>query len=432
MKWESVFMKILLVGVGGVGESFATIAKRRDPSGKRFQLIVLADYNLTRAVEVQTKLVDQERFPTEQVNARNGEEIIALAKKYDVDLIMNTCDPSFNEVIFDSAYEAGCNYMDCAMTVSTAHKTDPFHQCGTQLGDYQFAKDELWKEKGLLALCGSGVEPGMSDVFSRFAEKHLFDEIEEIGIRDGNNFYLEGVDVAFGFSIWTTIEECLNPPIIWEKDKGWFTTEPFSEPEIFILPEGIGPVEMVNVEHEEVMFIPKHINKGLKRVTFKMGLGDAFIGCLKYLKALNLDRIDMHVKIGDSEITPREFITRCAPNPVEVGKKMKGKTCAGTWIKGKKDGMERQIYLYQVADNEECVEKLDCQAVVAQTAFVPVLMCELISKGVWKGVGVKVPEQFDPDPFVESMDAYEFPGRLMEMDSQYKQASDFQKIIKML
>ncbi len=421
-------MKVLLIGVGGVGEAMAVIANRRDPAGEWMEKMVLADYDAQRAQEVADKIGDSTRFPAEKINARNSEEIIALAKKYSVDVIMNACDPSFNETIFDSAFEAGCNYMDCAMTLSKPHPQEPYSKAHIKLGDYQFERNSKWEEKGLLALVGSGVEPGMADVYAKYAEKHLFDEIEEIGIRDGANLEIEGVDVAFGFSIWTTIEECLNPPVIWERDKGWFTTEPFSEPEIFTLPGGIGDVEMVNVEHEEVLLVPRYIDKGLKRVTFKFGLGDEFINCLKYLKALNLDSKDTKIKVGDTEITPREFVAKCAPNPIEIGRKMVGKTCAGTWVKGKKDGLERQVYLYQIADNQECIKRLDCQAVVAQTAFNPVLSLELIAKGIWQGNGVKGSEAFDPDPFVDLMDAYEFPGGLMEMDSEYKTMFDAQQL----
>jgi len=162
---------------------------------------------------------------------------------------------------------------------------------------------------------GSGVEPGMSDVLARYAEKHFFDEIEEIGIRDGNNLEVKGVDIAFGFSIWTTIEECLNPPVILEKDKGWYTTEPFSQPEVFRLPEGIGEVEMVNVEHEEVLLIPRYIDKGLKRVTFKFGLGNEFIQALKYLQVLNMDRKDMAVDVGGPYHYPQGFFWQSSSRP---------------------------------------------------------------------------------------------------------------------
>jgi len=401
-------MKVLLVGVGGVGEAIATIAKSR----KWVELVVLADYNLDRVKEVQKKLKDPKRFPAEWIDASKQELIEKMAKKYKVDLIMNACDPLYNEPIFDAAYNAGCNYMDMAMTLSTPHPKKPFEKCGVKLGDYQFERAKAWEKKGLLCIVGLGVEPGMADVFAKYAELHLFDEIEEIGIRDGANIEIKGYEFAPNFSIWTTIEECLNPPVIWEKGKGWFTTPPFSEPETFDFPEGIGKVEVVNVEHEEVLLVPRWVNT--KRMTFKYGLGDQFIGVLKTLHMLGLDNKEK-IKVKGVEVAPRDVVAACLPDPAHLGDKMFGKTCAGTWVKGRKDGKPRQVYLYQVADNVECMKRLGCQSVVAQTAFNAVIGWDLLEHGVWKGVGVLGPEAFAPEPFMEKMADYGFPYGIKEM-----------------
>lgn len=400
-------MKVLLVGVGGVGEAIAVIAK----SQPWVEQVVLSDYNIERVKEVQAKLGDTQRFPGEWVDASYQDKIEELAKKYKVDLIMNACDPSFNVPIFEAAYNYGCTYMDMAMSLSEPHPTDPYRQCGVKLGDYQFERAELWEKKGLLALLGLGVEPGMADIFARYAQDYLFDEIEEIGVRDGANLEVRGYEFAPNFSIWTTIEECLNPPVIWEADKGWYTTEPFSEPEVFEFPEGIGKIECVNVEHEEVLLIPRWIK--CKRVTFKYGLGDQFINVLKTLKMLGLDNKEP-IKVKDVWVAPRDVVAACLPDPAHLGDKMFGKTCAGTWVKGIKDGKPRQVYIYQVADNEECMRRLGCQAVVAQTAFNPVIGWELLEHGIWKGVGVLGPEAFDPIPFMERMESYGFPYKIKE------------------
>lgn len=401
-------MKVLLVGVGGVGEAIAAIAKPR----KWIEKMVLADYNLARAKEVQSKLKDPTRFPAEWIDASKQNLVEELAKKYSVDLIMNACDPVYNEPIFDAAYNVGCNYMDMAMTLSKPHPEKPYEKCGIKLGDYQFERSKAWEEKGILCLVGLGVEPGMADVFAKYAEKHLFDEIEELGIRDGANIVIKGFDFAPNFSIWTTIEECLNPPVIWEKEKGWFTTEPFSEPEVFDFPGGIGKVEVVNVEHEEVLLMPRWVK--CKRATFKYGLGDQFIGVLKTLHMLGLDNKEK-IKVKDVEVAPRDVVAACLPDPAHLGDRMEGKTCAGTWIKGKKDGKEKQVYMYQVADNAECMKAWDCQAVVAQTAFNAVIGMDLLEHGIWKGTGVLGPEAFDPDPFLEKMADYGFPYGIKDM-----------------
>jgi len=240
----------------------------------------------------------------------------------------------------------------------------------------------------------------------------LFDEIEEIGVRDGSNLIVKGYDFAPNFSIWTTIEECLNPPVVWEKDKGWFTTEPFSEPEIFEFPEGIGKLEVINVEHEEVLLVPRWVK--CKRVTFKYALGDQFIGVLRTLHMLGLDN-KYPVKVKDVEVAPRDVVAACLPDPAHLGNLMEGLTCAGTWVKGRKNGKPRQVYIYQVADNKACMKKWGCQAVVAQTGFNPVIGMELLDKGIWKAVGVKGPEAFAAQPFMDRMTDYGFPWAVKEM-----------------
>ncbi len=401
-------MRVLLVGVGGVGEAIAAIAKRQ----AWIEQIVLADYSLERAKEVQAKLGDCERFPAEWVNANQQDLIEGLAKKYQVDLVMNACDPSFNVPIFEAAYNYGCTYMDLAMTLSEPHPQKPFELPGVKLGDYQFERAELWEKKGLLAVMGLGVEPGMADVFARYAQDHLFDSVEEIGIRDGANLEVHGYEFAPNFSIWTTIEECLNPPVIWEKARGWYTTQPFSEPETFEFPEGIGPLEVVNVEHEEVLLVPRWVK--CNRVTFKYGLGDQFIGVLKTLHMLGLDNKEP-VKVKDVMVAPRDVVAACLPDPAHLGDRMSGKTCAGTWVKGVKNGKPRQVYIYQIADNEECMKSWGCQAVVAQTAFNSVIGWDLLEHGVWKGAGVLGPEAFDPLPFMNKMNEYGFPFQIKEM-----------------
>lgn len=404
-------MKVLLVGVGGVGEAIAVIAKSKEWA----EQIVLADYNIERAKEVQKKLGDDGRFPVEFIDASKQENIEELARKYNVDLIMNAVDPVFNKQIFDAAYNVGATYMDMAMTLSEPHPTDPFNKPGIKLGDYQFEKAADWEKKGLLALVGFGVEPGMVDVFARYAQDHLFDDIEEMGIRDGANLEIRGYEFAPNFSIWTTIEECLNPPVIWEEGKGWFTTEPFSEPEVFEFPEGIGPIEVVNVEHEEVLLVPRWVKT--KRMTFKYGLGDQFIGVLKTLKMLGLDNKEK-INVKGVMVAPRDVVAACLPDPAHLGDKMSGKTCAGIWVKGMKDGKSREVYMYQVTDNEESMKTWDCQAVVSQTAFSAVIVMELLNEGLWKGSGVLGPEAFPPEPFMERMEGYGFPYGIKEMTKE--------------
>ncbi len=403
-------MKVLLLGVGGVGEAIAAIARERP----WVTLLVLADYNLERATSVQRRLGDAGRFPAEWVDASDQHTVEGLIKLHGVDLVMNAVDPLYNQQIFDAAFACGVNYMDMAMTLSTPHPTDPENLPGVKLGDYQFERSGAWEKKGLLAMVGMGVEPGMADVFARYAADHLFDEIEEVGIRDGANLVVEGYDFAPSFSIWTTIEECLNPPVVWETGRGWYTTAPFSGKEVFDFPEGIGPIEVVNVEHEEVLLVPRWIKA--RRVTFKYGLGDQFIGVLRTLHTLGLDRKEK-MQVKGVAVAPRDVVAACLPNPAELGERMHGKTCAGTWVRGVKDGRRREVYLYQVADNATCMKRWGSQAVVAQTAFSPVIAWDLLEHGVWHGTGVLGPEAFDAVPFMNKMSEYEFPYGILEMQA---------------
>lgn len=401
-------MKILVIGSGGVGAAIAAIAKRRD----FFSKMIMADIDEGRAKEVAAKTGDS-RFSGVKIDASDTASMVQFARDNGITVILNSADPRFVMPIFDAAFEAGCTYLDMAMSLSKAHPEKPYELTGLKLGDEQFAKADQWKEKGLLAMVGLGVEPGLSDIFARYAADHLFSEIDEAGVRDGANLAVEGYRYAPGFSIWTTIEECLNPPVIWEKDKGWFTTAPFSEPEIFTFPEGIGPVECVNVEHEEVLLIPRVVD--CKRVTFKFGLGSDFINMLEVLHGIGLDSTTP-VKVPGGKVSPRDVVAACLPDPATLGDIMKGKTSAGLWVTGKgKNGKPREVYLYHVVDNEECMARDGAQAVVWQTAINPVVALELVANGVWSGTGVMEPEAFDPVPFLDLLKGdYESPWGIDE------------------
>jgi len=400
-------MRILVVGAGGVGGALVPIAKRRS----FFQAMIVADYDRDRAGEVVDR-ADDPRFRAAQVDASDRKALRGLIEAERVTHVLNAVDPRFVMPIFDAAFETGATYLDMAMSLSRPHPDRPHEQPGVMLGDEQFAAAEAWKARGVLALLGMGVEPGLSDVFARYAADHLFGEIDQIGVRDGANLVVEGYDFAPSFSIWTTIEECLNPPLIWEKDRGWFTTAPFSEPETFIFPEGIGPVDCVNVEHEEVVLIPRWVPAN--RVTFKYGLGEEFINVLEVLHKVGLDRTDK-VRVGGSEVSPRDVVAAALPDPATLGDRMSGKTCAGTWVTGVgKDGQPRAVYLYHVVDNEWSMREYGSQAVVWQTAINPVVALELLASGTWSGAGVQGPEAFDAVPFLDLLRDYGSPWGIAE------------------
>ena len=405
-------MRVLAIGSGGVGTSAALIAARRD----FFEAWICADYDEARARGLADRVAD-ERFSGIALDASDEAAVAEACRAYGITHVLNVVDPRFNMPIFDGAFAAGAHYLDTAMSLSRPHPERPHSDAFVKLGDEQFAKSDAWAERGLLALCGIGVEPGLADVFARYAADHLFDRIEEIGIRDGANLLVAGYDFAPSFSIWTTIEECLNPPVIWERDRGWFTTAPFSEPEVFDFPEGIGPVECVNVEHEEVLLVPRWIE--CERVTFKYGIGDEFIEVLKTLHKLGLDSTDP-VDVRGGRVSPRDVVAACLPDPAGLGDKMSGKTCAGTWVTGTgKDGQRREVYLYHVADNEWTMREYGTQAVTWQTAMNPVIALELLASGTWSGAGVLGPEAFDAVPYLDLMrDGYGQEWGLREQSSR--------------
>lgn len=410
-----------MVGAGGVGDAAARIAVERD----FFEVLVVADYDLSRAqatvAAASARRAGERRLVAAQVDASNAEAVAALIRKHSVTHVLNAVDPRYVMPIFTGAKAAGADYLDMAMSLSGKHPERPYELTGVMLGEQQFAQSADWETDGRLALVGIGVEPGLSDVFARYAADHLFSSIDELGTRDGANLVIRdetGKEIfAPGFSMWTVIEECLNPPLVWERERGWFTTAPFSEPEVFDFPEGIGPVECVNVEHEEVVLMPRWVDA--RRVTFKYGLGEQMIGILRVLNDLGLDRTDP-VSVKGVSVSPRDVVAACLPDPATIGPRMTGKTCAGLWVTGTgRDGAAREVYLYHVVDNEWSMTQYGAQCVVWQTAVNPIIALELLATGVWQGAGVLGPEAFDAVPFLDLLaaakpDGYGSPWAMQE------------------
>jgi saccharopine dehydrogenase-like NADP-dependent oxidoreductase len=390
-------MRALVIGAGGVGSAIANIASRKSFITE----LVIADYDASKAHAVTQKIQDP-RFTSVEVDAGDLVALEGLIRKVAPDVVINAVDPRFVMNIFNAAKNAGVNYMDMALSLSIAHPTDPFNKVGVKLGDDQFAQHDEWLSKGNYALIGIGIEPGMSDIFARYAQDYLFREIDAVTILDGSSLTVDGYEFAPSFSIWTTIEECLNPPLIW--NEGWHTAKPFTGGVTFDFPEGIGPVECVDVEHEEVVLIPQKIKA--KRVTFKYGLGNDFIQKLKTIHALGLSN-KQKVSYRGMEIAPRDFLASLLPDPATIGPVMHGKTCAGAHVAGlNKEGKPYACYIYNVVDNEWSMKNYGDQAVVWQTAINPVIAMELIANGTWKPAGVVGPEWLEPKPFLDLIESY--------------------------
>jgi saccharopine dehydrogenase-like NADP-dependent oxidoreductase len=390
-------MRALVIGAGGVGSAIANIASRKSFITE----LVIADYDASKAHAVTQKIQDP-RFTSVEVDAGDLAALEGLIRKVAPDVVINAVDPRFVMNIFNAAKNSGANYMDMALSLSIAHPTDPFNKVGVKLGDDQFAQHDEWLSQGNYALIGIGIEPGMSDIFAKYAQDYLFSEIDAVTILDGSSLTVDGYEFAPSFSIWTTIEECLNPPLIW--NEGWHTAKPFTGGVTFDFPEGIGPVECVDVEHEEVVLIPQKINA--KRVTFKYGLGNDFIEKLKTIHALGLSN-KQKVSYRGMEIAPRDFLASLLPDPATIGPIMHGKTCAGAHVAGlNKEGKPYACYIYNVVDNEWSMKNYGDQAVVWQTAINPVIAMELIANGTWKPAGVVGPEWLEPKPFLDLIESY--------------------------
>ena len=401
-------MRVLLVGVGTVGEAIARLTAERDFC----TFMVLADRDEARAAAVAAAIGRPDRFVASGIDAGDSAAIAEMARRHRVDLILNSVDPTFVMPIFEAALRAGVDYMDMATSLSVPHPERPFEVPGVKLAEDQFARAAEWEAAGRLALLGVGMDPGLTDVFAAFAARHLFDEIDEVHVRDGGDLSIEGFAFAPVFSIWTTIEECLNPPIVWQ-DGDWHTTEPFSAPEMFPFPDGVGPVECVNVEHEEVLLVPRYIDT--RRVTFKYALGSDFIDKLKTIHVLGMDRTDK-VRVKDVEVAPRDVLAAITPDPATVGDKMRGRAIVGTWVLGRKDGRPREVFLYQTTVAEEIWASKGLGAVAYQTGFNPVLAMELLARGDWSGTGVLAPEAFDPDAYLALMDECGIHHAMVEME----------------
>lgn len=425
-------MRMLLVGAGAVGESILRILQARDPQGEWLKKVVVSDYDLERAIEVVDHLKGDKRFVVEQVDAREKESVIDLIKKYKCDFVMDAAAPFVCNNIFDAAYEGGANYGN--MGTWSVPMDHPKLGLGIEnsylepMTKYNFDRHEDWKKKGIMACICLGIDPGVVNVFAKFAALYLFDEIHEIHVKDGGNLTIPGAGedaITFGFNVWTVLDECINPNVEWDKDKGGFIVEgAFAGEEEFEMPAGVGVNTLVKVEHEETVTMPRYLEQfGLRRCTFKIALDDNLVKALKVINSLGLRSLHP-IDVGGVQVVPRDVVAAAAPQPKDLGAEMLGKMCVGIHCKGMKDGKTREIFIYQPFDNQISMHDWKMQAVVAQTGFGAAVALELIGKAIWKDVGVFSPEYFDPIPFLEIMDEANFEYGIVEMDSQYKTIND--------
>lgn len=415
-------MRMLLVGAGAVGESILRILKERDKNKEWLEYVVVSDYDLNRAKEVCDNLKEDDRFIPEFVNAKSKKDMKELIKKYNLDFVMDATAPFLSNYIFDAAFEVGANYGN--MGTWSVPMENPKFGLGIEnsytepMTKYNFDRHEKWAEKGQLACICMGIDPGVVNVFAKYAATNLFDEIKEIHVKDGGNLQIPSADeddITFGFNVWTVIDECMNPNVEWDKNRGGFIVEDaFAGEEKFDMPE-VGENTLVKIEHEETVTMPRYLEKyGLERVTYKISLDENLMNALKVIDKLGLRGIKL-VEVGGVKVRPRDVVAACAPQPKDIGNEMTGEMCVGIHCKGIKDGKEKEIMMYQTFDNQESMKEWGMQAVVAQTGFGAAIAIELIGKGIWRGNGVYSPEFFDPIPYLNIMDEAGFEYKIIEL-----------------
>lgn len=414
-------MRMMLVGAGAVGESILRIIQSRLDYRTWLEFVLVADYDLDRAEEVISHLRDRDDLKAVKVDARNEKDIVELIETYDIDFVMDAAAPFVSNNIFDAAYKAGANYG--SMGTWSVPMEHPKLGLGIEnsyvepMTKYNFDRHDKWREKNQMACICMGIDPGVVNVFAKYAAEYEFDELQEVHVKDGGNLSIPGAkegEVTFGFNVWTVLDEVMNPNVEYNADKGGFIVEDaFAGEETFDMPDGVGTNVLVKVEHEEVVTMQRYLSKyGLKKATFKISLDPALINALKVIDSLGLRSLHP-VDVGGVKVVPRDVVAAVAPQPKDIGDEMKGEMLVGVHCIGIKDGKKKEIFMYQPFDNQQSMKDWHMQAVVAQTGFGAALSIELIGKGIWKDSGVFSPEYFDPMPYLELMKETGFEYRIL-------------------
>ena len=417
----------MLVGAGAVGESMLKILKWRDPKGEWLSYVLVGDYDASRAQEVVDLLAD-ERFSYAQINATDKEQMKDLIQELKIDFVMDAAPPFASNYIFDAAYEAGANYAN--MGTWSVPMEEPAYGLGIEnsytepMTKYNFDRHEQWKEKGQMAVICLGIDPGVVNVFAKYAATHLFDVMTEAHVKDGGNLSVPGADpdaIQFGCNVWTVLDEVMNPNVEYDQEKGGLIVEKaFAGQETFQMPDGVGENTLVKVEHEEVVTFARYLAQyGLKKATFKISLDDNLITALKVIDHLGLRSLKP-VQVGNVKVVPRDVVAACAPQPKDIGTEMIGEMLVGVHCIGEKDGVRKEYFLYQNFDNQASMARWGSQAVVAQTGFGAALAIELIGREIWKEAGVFSPEYFDPEPYLKLMEETGYEWHVMELPVKEK------------
>ena len=388
--------KVLIVGAGGVGN---VCVHKCAQLPEIFSEIVLASRTLDKcdAIAETVKRNTGQTIQTAQVDADNVPEMVTLIKTHKPDVVVNLALPYQDLPIMDACLETGVDYVDTA-------NYEPKDEAKFEY-KWQWAYQDRFKEKGLMALLGSGFDPGVTNVFCAHAQKHHFDEIHELDIIDCNAGD-HGHPFATNFNPEINIREITQRGRYWERGE-WVETDPLSWSMEYDFPEGIGPKKCYLLYHEELESLVQNL-KGIKRARFWMTFSEQYLTHLKVLENVGMTRIDP-ITVNGQEIIPIQFLKEVLPDPASLGVRTKGRTCIGCKMKGIKDGKEKEMYIYNICDHEKCYEEVESQAVSYTTGVPAMIGAALMLTNKWRGKGVFNMEQLDPDPFMEMLNKHGLP-----------------------
>ncbi len=389
----------LIIGAGGVGR---VVVHKCVQNADVFGKIVLASRSIGRCQEIKSELPNAD-IDTTTVDADSVQEVIDLIKRVDADIVINVALPYQDLAIMDACIATKVPYLD---TANYEHPDEAKFEY-----KLQWERDAKFKEAGIMGLLGSGFDPGATNVFCAYAQKHYFDEIHTIDILDCNAGD-HGYAFATNFNPEINLREVSSKGRYWENGE-WIETEPMEIMQVWNYPE-IGPKDSYLLYHEEMESLVKHI-KGLKRIRFFMTFGQSYLTHMKCLENVGMLGIEP-VEHQGMKIVPMEFLKTLLPDPASLGPRTKGKTNIGIVAEGIKDGKKKKIYIYQVKDHEECYKEVNSQGVSYTTGVPAMIGAKLMLKGIWSGEGVFNMEQMDPDPFMKEMNEQGLPWQIKELD----------------
>ncbi|MCX4189366.1 saccharopine dehydrogenase family protein [Methylophaga sp. OBS3] len=392
--------KVLIIGAGGVG---GVVTHKCAQLPEVFSEIVLASRNEDKCKAIAAQLSRPIR--TAKVDADNVPELTALLNQEKPDLVINVALPYQDLTIMDACLAAGVDYLDTA-------NYEPLDTAKFEY-KWQWAYREKFEKAGLMALLGSGFDPGATNVFTAYLAKHYFDEIHELDIIDVNGGD-HGYPFATNFNPEINIREVTAECRHWENGE-FVTTPAMSKKASFSCPENVGTYNIYRMYHEELESLVVNFPT-LKRAQFWMSFGESYLKHLEVLGNVGMTGIEA-VEFNGQQIVPIQFLKALLPDPSTLGPRTKGKTCIGCIVKGVKDGKTKTVYLYQIKDHQDCYAEVQSQAISYTTGVPAMIGAKMMLEGKWKKAGVWNIEQFDPDPFMADLNEYGLPWNVVELDT---------------